>query len=105
MVPPPHAGADPRCRYVLSRGAGGTTRVTAPARVNIRSRCHQTTTAATATRIQVSHGCASGQNGFISCQWNSIGNRRLPRPAFRIGVTRIARVTFPMKKGRKLQFS
>lgn len=62
----PAARVDP-----CGRGRGGrwgTTAVTAPVRANIVSRFHHTTTTATPTRMTVSHGCASGQNGFTSCQ-------------------------------------
>lgn len=48
--------------------AGGITAVTAPARLNMQSRFHQITARLTAASIQVSHGCASGQNGLMSCQ-------------------------------------
>lgn len=36
----------------------------------------------------MSQGCASGQNGLTSCQWNSMGRARLPRALLKIGVTR-----------------
>jgi hypothetical protein len=39
----------------------------------------------------------------MSCQWKSIGQRRLPRDWLRIGVTNNASVMLPTKKGRKLQ--
>jgi hypothetical protein len=60
------AGQDgaPGDHFAASRprgGGDGATAVTAPARVNIVPRFYHTTTAATATRIQVSQGCASGQ--------------------------------------------
>ena len=94
------------CRLHVSmyhdRASPGMTSVTAPSRVNIVSRFHHTTTAATTTRIHVSLGCASGQNGLMSCQWNIIGITRLPRVALKIGVTRMASTMLPTKKGRKL---
>jgi hypothetical protein len=46
----------------------GITSVTALLQVNIPSRFRQMTTNVTATRIHVSQGCASGQNGLINCQ-------------------------------------
>src|SRR6056297_1001305 len=83
------------------RASPGMTSVTAPSRVNIVARFTQTTTAATPTRSQLFQGCASGQNGLMSCQWNSIGSSRLPRALLKIGVTKMARVILPTKKGRK----
>ena len=43
-----------------------------------------------------------GQNGLISCQWNSIGQSRLPRALLKIGRDQHReRDVLPMKKGRK----
>ncbi len=55
-------------RHTRVRPQPGMAAVTAPSRENIVSRFSQTMTTASATRIQVSHGCASGQNGMMSCQ-------------------------------------
>ena len=62
-----YAARHPRS-FDLTLVEAGMTSVTAPSRLNIVSRFNQTTTTATAARIQVSQGWASGQNGLMSCQ-------------------------------------
>lgn len=50
----------------VARGSGGTTSVAPEPGRSMVSRCSQTAPAATPTRIQESHGWASGQSGLMS---------------------------------------